>query len=213
MDQELVKAMANLDEQAVLQRVKMLLATEDMFSIQAMLNLGIKQVGEQFEEGEYFLADLVVSGMIYRSAMDLFRSAVPGTNTNYLGKVVIGVAENDIHDIGKDIICDVLRVEGFEVIDLGVDVSSATFVEAVRTHRPDIVAMSGVMRPSLDSFRHTIQALCEAGLRDQVAVVIGGNCITTHCAEELGADAEAVNPADTVRFCKDVMEKKRNGKK
>lgn len=212
MDRTLVEAMANLDEQAVLQRVQTLLATEDMFSIQTMLNLGIKQVGEQFEEGEYFLADLMVSGMIYRSAMDLFRSTIPDTQSNYLGKVVIGVAENDIHDIGKDIICDVLRVEGFEVIDLGVDVSSAAFVEAVKTYHPDIVAMSGVMRPSLDSFRHAIQALTAAGVRDQVAVVIGGNCITSHCAAELGADAEAVNPADTVRFCKDVMEK-RNGKK
>ena len=208
MSSSLVEAMANLDQDAVLRIVKEQLKTEDAGSVLSMLNEGIQRVGEQFERGQYFLADLVVSGMIYKNAMELFHRSTAGKRASTLGRVVIGVAENDIHDIGKDIICDVLRVEGFEVVDLGVDVSSSTFVEAVRTYEPDVVALSGVMRFSLDAFKEVVQALREAGLRDKVAVVIGGNCITPGCAGEVGADHEALDPDDTVQFCRNVVRRK-----
>ncbi len=211
MEQELIEAMAALDEDKVLQYTQDLLDSgATSVQIQSYLNAGLQKVGKLFENGDYFLADLIVSGIIYRAAMGLFCASMRRAGNKSLGRIIIGVVENDIHDIGKDIVCDVLISEGFEVIDLGIDVGSRDFVEAVRKHKPDVLALSGVMNFALQSMSDTIKALDQEGLRDTVAIVVGGSSVNNQKAEALGADAVADDPADTAAFCKTVVERKRH---
>ena len=205
--QKLADAMRELNETAVLQLTSSMISSgHDTFEIQTILNDGIKDVGTRFQEGEYFLADLIVSGIIYQNAMELFHIC-QRTPHAVRGKVVIGVVENDIHDIGKNIICEVLRAEGFEVVDLGVDVKPRVFVEAVQTQRPDVLALSGVMGFALDSMDATIAELERRGLRTGLSVIIGGSCITSGAPGLLRADKMATDPLDTIAFCKAVTEK------
>ena len=206
--QKLADAMRELDETAVLSLTRSMIEDgHDSFEIQSILNDGIKDVGKRFESGEYFLADLIVSGIIYQNAMELFhinqRPVAGGTR----GKVVIGVVENDIHDIGKNIICEVLRAEGFEVFDLGVDVKPFAFVQAVQRHRPDVLALSGVMGFALESMAATITELERLGLRDGLSIIIGGSCITSGDPTLIHADKMAIDPLETIAFCKAVTEK------
>ena len=205
--ERLASAMRDLDETAVLTLTRSMIEEGmDSFEIQSALNEGIKDVGKRFESGEYFLADLIVSGIIYQNAIELFhinqRPVAGGTR----GKVVIGVVENDIHDIGKNIICEVLRAEGFEVVDLGVDVKPRAFVQAVQRHRPNILALSGVMGFALDSMAETITELERLGLRDNLSIIIGGSCITSGDPSLIRADKMAIDPLDTIAFCKAVTD-------
>lgn len=207
---QLAEAMRELNENGVLDlTLRMIADGHDTFEIQSILNDGIKDVGKRFESGEYFLADLIVSGIIYQNAMELFHISDRGAGP-VRGKVVIGVVENDIHDIGKNIVCEVLRAEGFEVIDLGVDVRPQAFVEAVRQHQPDVLALSGVMGFALDSMKATITQLEQRGLREGLAIIIGGSCITSGDPALIHADKMAIDPLETIAFCKAVTEK-RNG--
>lgn len=203
----LTNAMRDLDEPQVLALTEQLVAADcAALMIQTALNNGIKEVGARFESGEYFLADLIVSGVIYQNAMKSFNATAALSDSKIRGKVVIGVPENDIHDIGKAIIIEVLRAEGFEVIDLGVDVKPQRFVEAVIEHKPDILALSGVMGFALDSMDKTIKALEQHGLRNNLHIVVGGNCILCGNPELLHADKLSTDPIETVSFCKEVTE-------
>ncbi len=206
---QLAAAMRELDESTVLELTKSMIESgHDAFEIQSLLNEGIKDVGKRFESGEYFLADLIVSGIIYQNAMELFHHCQRLDNAPVRGKVVIGVVENDIHDIGKNIICEVLRAEGFEVIDLGVDVKPKGFVQAVQQHHPDVLALSGVMGFALDSMLATISELEKLGLRDGLSIIIGGSCITSGDPALIRADKMAIDPLETIAFCKAVTEKR-----
>lgn len=207
--QELTDAMRDLDEIKVLNITRSLIESEcSSFEIQIALNDGMQGVGKRFETGEYFLADLIVSGIIYKNAMEIFQSGRTVTADHSRGSVVIGVVENDIHEIGKDIVSEALRASGFKVIDLGVDVSTEAFIEAVERHRPDILALSGVMGFALDSMALIVSELEQRGLRDGLAVVIGGSCVANDAASLIRADKMAVDSLDTIAFCEAVTDKK-----
>ena len=157
LSQTLITAMADLNEDLVVETVRnMIAAGQSSEQIQYDLNTGIAAVGTRFEQGEYFIADLIVSGMIYRSALLEQEPLRPESAPRPRGKVIIGVVAGDIHDIGKDIIVSLLRAERFDVVDLGIDVKPERFIHAVRNYEPDILLLSGVLSTAQDSMAKTV---------------------------------------------------------
>jgi methanogenic corrinoid protein MtbC1 len=203
---DLTEAMASLDE-AMLLRSAEALAKEGCRYSEAvtLLNAGIKKVGDLFEKGDYFIADLIVSGMLYRSAISYFAPKFNYNTDDPIGKVVIGVVEDDIHDIGKDIVTSILLAEKFEVIDLGVDVKPIKFVHAIKTYKPDILLLSGTMGFSRAAMQRTIEEIKNAGLRENVAILAGGGCVNSALCEQIGADAAATDPMFASKFCSAVL--------
>jgi methylmalonyl-CoA mutase cobalamin-binding domain/chain len=128
------------------------------------------------------------------------------------GRVVIGTVEGDVHDIGKNLVITMLRANGFEVIDLGVDVPPKRFVEAVKQYKPDIVGMSALLTSTMVNMKRVIEALEEEGLRSSVKVIVGGAPITEKFAREIGADAYGENAVTAIEICKKLVEELHRGK-
>lgn len=205
----LVEAMTELNDEHVMRCVqKMIDAGCSCNAIQMGLNEGVNNVGKRFETGEYFIADLIVSGMIYRDALNLLMPLISNGRSMPVGRVVIGVVAGDIHDIGKDIVVSLLRAEHFEVIDLGVDVKPERFAYAIRTYRPDVLLMSGVLTLARESMKKTMMLLEKEELRSQVAILIGGMCAGEPQRQWIGADGWAYDPMETIEFCKKVVGEK-----
>ncbi len=147
-------------------------------------------VGDRFASSEYFIPDLIYSGEILKEITDMVKPKLATSGeSKRLGKVVIGTVAGDIHDIGKDIVAFMLDVNGFEVHDLGVDVSAQKFVEVIKTSGAPIVGLSGFLTLAFDSMKQTIDAIKDAGLRDSVKVMIGGGQISEEVRRYTGADA------------------------
>jgi len=172
------------------------------------LRRGMVEVGARFERGDYFLPELVEAGELFNSLME--KHVLPRLSTrggSRRGLVVIGTVRGDIHDIGKNLVALMLRVNGFEVVDLGVDVSPDRFVEAVKKYRPDVVGMSALLSTTMLEMRNVIDALKSAGLRDKVKVIVGGAPVTEEFAREIGADAYGRDAVDAVEKCIRLLEK------
>jgi len=163
---------------------------------------GMEIVGEKYENGEYFLAELIMAGETMKEGMKVLEPYLKGGEARVLGKVVIGTVKGDLHDIGKNIVVTLLTAAGFEVIDLGVDVPPEKFVEAVKKNNPDIVGMSALLTTTMIEMENVIKVLKEAGLRDKVKIIIGGAPITQEYAEKIGADAAARDAVEGVNICK-----------
>lgn len=204
LQEEFVEAVGALDESRCMSLAKELLAqgygTHEMIEL---LNEGVKRVGSSFASGEFFIGDLIVSGMLYRSIMSLFSTPATLPAGHVQGRIVIGVAQDDIHDIGKDIVVSFLRAEGFEVIDLGVDVKPERFVHAVETYAPDVLLMSGLMSCTLTCMQRVVEQLEKRGLRKRVAVLVGGSIVDEFTKDYVGADAATQDPVVTLQFCKE----------
>ena len=208
MNEDLVNAMGNLDEETVLGIVKRLRDEgAGNISIMYILNRGMLQVGKNFEAGVYYLADLIVSGAIYRQALELLGFDCSESSNPSAGKVLIGVVKNDIHDIGKDIIVSTLKSDGFEVIDLGVDVPLEDFIAAIIKHKPDILALGGTMSFALDEMQRVILELERVSLRGNMRVIVGGVCVNKSNAKRIGADYYSEDPIEALEICKKMMEK------
>lgn len=209
LEQAMVDAIACLDDaQVTLCANQMMEEGYSPLEIERFLNQGLKKVGELFENGEYFIADLMYSGMLYRSVLDIFSPNTQCHSGPSKGRILIGVVEKDIHDIGKDIVVGLLTSDGFDVIDLGTDVSPQTFVDAIRTYQPSIVLMSGMMLFARESMRNTIDAIESAGLRDQVHIMLGGGCVDESILEHVHADAVTFEPIDTVKYCNEYINRR-----
>jgi methanogenic corrinoid protein MtbC1 len=203
---DLTEAMASLDEHRLLRSAKALADQGCGYSeALGLLNAGIKKVGDLFEKGDYFIADLIVSGMLYRSAIGYFTPEINYDSDKPIGRVVIGVVKDDIHDIGKDIVTSIFLAEKFEVIDLGVDVTPIGFVHALKTYKPDILLLSGTMSFSRTSMHRTIDEIKNAGLRENVAILVGGSCVDPALCERIGADTAVTDPMCALEFCKNVV--------
>ncbi len=159
-------------------------------------------IGERFEAGEYFLPELIVSGDILASVADTVK---PFLQKNHaaakIGKVVFGTVEGDIHDIAKDIVVFMLEVNGFEVIDLGVDVPAEAFVQAVQDHQAEIVGLSGFLTLAIEPMKQTVSALKQAGLTN-VRVMIGGGPVNELVCKDTGAHAWGANAMDAVSIAR-----------
>lgn len=150
----------------------------------------VRQVGDGFERGELWLPDLIGASDTMLKAMPIIEDAVSkaGGVIKGIGKVVIGTVYGDIHNIGKDMVATLLRAAGFVVEDLGINVSRDKFVDAVRRHRPDVLAMSALMTTTVTGMRDVIEDIKEADLRDKVKVIVGGAPVTEDYAQRIGAD-------------------------
>lgn len=159
-------------------------------------------VGDRFEAGEYFLPELMVSGDILAAIAEVVKPYLQGSgSTEKLDKIVFGTVAGDIHDIAKDIVVSMLDINGFEVIDLGVDVAVEKFVEAVKEHQAQMVGLSGFLTLAIEPMRDTIAALKQEGLTE-VKVMIGGGPINELVCEDTGADAWGPNAMDAVSIAK-----------
>jgi 5-methyltetrahydrofolate--homocysteine methyltransferase len=162
----------------------------------------MEEVGRLFEAGEKFVPEMLISARAMQTGMRLLRPRLAGKDIKTVGKVVVGTVAGDLHDIGKNLVAMMLEGSGFEVIDLGTDVSPAKFVEAVRGHQPQVIGMSALLTTTMPSMGATIEALKEAGLRDQVKVMIGGAPITQDFADKIGADGFAPDASSASRRAK-----------
>jgi len=165
----------------------------------------MEEVGRLFEEGEKFVPEMLISARAMQAAMNLLKPRLAQANIKTLGKVAVGTVAGDLHDIGKSLVSMMLEGSGFEVIDLGTDVAPQKFVEAVREHGAQIIGMSALLTTTMPSMGATIEALTEAGLRDQVKVLIGGAPITQDFADKIGADGFAPDASSATRKAKALL--------
>jgi corrinoid protein of di/trimethylamine methyltransferase len=168
----------------------------------------LKEIGKKFESGELFLVHLVAAGDLARRATTevlepLLKKSSGERKT--LGKVIIGTVAGDIHDIGKNIVAMLLFTAGFEVYDLGKDVSAEEFVKKTRELNPDLVAMSALLTTTLPAQREVIQALNKSGLRDKVKILVGGAPTSGEWAKEIGADGYGVDAIEAVKVAKELL--------
>lgn len=205
MEYEVLKnALADLDEEEFLNEFHNLLDNgADTQQVVAACQEGMQIVGSRFEEGEYFVGDLIYAGELLSDAMSALKSMIgekQGEST--LGKLILCTVKDDLHDIGKNIVRSMLEATGFEVIDLGIDTPAERVVSAIREHQASIVALSGVLTLAITSMKDTVDAIREAGLRDQVKIIIGGCPVNSEACAIVGADEWAHSPQKTVTVCK-----------
>jgi len=163
------------------------------------LNEAMEEVGKRYEEGEYFLSELIMVGVLASEISELVDSRLNGIEGDSRGKVIIGTVKGDIHDIGKNILIMMLNSAGFRVIDLGVDVSPERFAESIEKEDADILCVSALLTSTMENIRSVIDMLRERGLRDEVKVIVGGRPLTASYARELGADGYAKDAVEGVK--------------
>jgi 5-methyltetrahydrofolate--homocysteine methyltransferase len=167
-----------------------------------ILNEGLiaamKQVGGLFEEGEYFVPEMLVSARAMSAALQILKPFLVKDGVKPIGKVAIGTVKGDLHDIGKNLVAMMLEGSGFEIMDLGCDVPPEKFVEAVR-NGASVIAMSALLTTTMANMKATIDAIEKAGLRDKVKVIVGGAPLTDSYASEIGADAYSLDASSAVR--------------
>jgi len=160
------------------------------------------EVGRRFEANEYFVPELLISARAMKAALDLIRPLLIARGDKPLGRVVIGTVKGDLHDIGKNLVASLLEGGGFEVIDLGVNVSPEKFVETINAKDANILAMSALLTTTMPAMKSIIEALKTAGVRERVKVLIGGAPITQKYADEIGADGYSENAVGAVALAK-----------
>lgn len=165
------------------------------------------EAGKRFECEEYFVPELLLAARAMKGSLELIRPLLAARGDEPAGRVVIGTVKGDLHDIGKNLIASMLEGGGFEVIDLGTDVSPEKFVQAVQERKPNLVCLSALLTVTMPSMKTTIDALKSAGVRDSVHVVVGGAPVTEQWAREIGADAYGPNAAAAVPLARRLVGK------
>ena len=205
---KLVEAMANMKEDEALAIVDDLLAKgEDPQKILDLSSEAMQVVGERYQEGTYFLPELIMSGEMVRKVGEVLKPklAAKSGDAKKLGTVVLGTVRGDIHDIGKDIVGFMLEVNGFEVHDLGIDQPEEKFVEAVKEHKPQVLALSGFLSVAFDSMKSTIEQVEAAGLRKDLKVIIGGGQMDDTVRAYTTADAYGDDAMAAVAYAKETV--------
>ncbi len=167
----------------------------------------MSEVGRRYECNEYFVPELLISARAMKASLELIRPLLIAGGREPVGRVAIGTVKGDLHDIGKNLVAAMLEGGGFEVIDLGVNVSPEQFVAAVKEKNAHVVAMSALLTTTMPSMKNTIEALKTAGIRNQVKVLIGGAPITQRYADEIGADGFSENAPGAVTLVKKALGK------
>ncbi|NIO70188.1 MAG: methionine synthase [Anaerolineae bacterium] len=191
MSKKLVNAIADMREEEALKLVgEMVEGGLEPMEILDAARKAMDIIGQRYEKGTYFLPELILAGEMLTQITDMVKpelAKMPEVKRH--GKVLIGTVEGDIHDIGKNIVSFMLDVNGFEVLDLGVDVSPQKFVEAIQDFEPQVVGLSGFLTLAFDAMKDTVAAIESAGLRDGVKIMIGGGQVNEKIQEYAGADA------------------------
>jgi len=198
-------SLVNLDEESFMNCLEELISSgEDPWRIiLGPMSEAMEEIGKLFEEGEYFIAEMLRAASIFKKALDKLGIEAEGGGS--LGTVVIGTVKGDVHDIGKSLVATMLKAAGFKVIDLGVDIDADTFIRAVREHKADILAMSSLLTTTRDYMSVVIRRLEEEGLRERVKVLIGGLSTSPEFAKSIGADGWAKNAIEAVEVAKSLL--------
>jgi len=165
---------------------------------------GMAEVGQLYENGDIFVPEMLVAARAMSAALEVLKPHLVDEGVESSGKVAIGTTQGDLHDIGKNLVAMMLEGSGFEIVDLGVDVPADRFIEAIR-EGASVVAMSALLTTTMTNMQTAIEAIKEAGLREQVRIIIGGAPITKAYADEIGADGYAEDASSAVRLVKEVL--------
>ena len=203
----LAEAMGDLDEDTMVDMLNEVMdegAADAQKALEACQK-GMDIVGKLFEDGEYFVGDLIYAGELMTKAVDILKSAlITGDGASEKKtKMILCTVKDDLHDIGKNIVKSMLEAAGFDVLDLGIDVPADKIVETAKEEDIHIIGLSGVLTLAIDSMKNTVDAFKEAGMRDQVKIVIGGAPVNAEVCEQTGADAWASSPQTTINYCKE----------
>jgi 5-methyltetrahydrofolate--homocysteine methyltransferase len=195
-----------------------LIATQDLVQAALAENLppekiltdglitAMNDVGRLFEDGEFFIPEMLVSARAMKGGLAILRPKLAAEDIQPIGRVVIGTAQGDLHDIGKNLVGMMLEGAGFEVIDLGVDVSPEKYVAAVKEHQPDLLGISALLTTTMPRMQDVLLALQAAGLRETVKVMIGGAPLTAQYASDIGADIYAPDAASAAQRARQLMQ-------
>ena len=169
------------------------------------LVVGMDEVGYRFKNNIFYVPEVLIAARAMHAGMDVLKPLLAESDVPSAGKVVLGTVKGDLHDIGKNLVSMMLEGGGFEVIDLGVDASPETFVASIRDEQPQVVGMSALLTTTMVNMKTTIDALTEAGVRDQVKVMVGGAPVTQRYADEIGADGYAPDAASAVDVARSLV--------
>jgi methanogenic corrinoid protein MtbC1 len=204
-DYEMIKnAMGDLDEDTLTKLIDEIMAdggSEAQKALEACQD-GMQLVGDRFEAGEYFVADLIFAGEILTGALEKIKPAIGGEAKEKVGRMILCTVHGDLHDIGKNIVKAIMEANSFEVLDLGIDTPVDLIVSTAKEQGINIVALSGVLTLALDSMKATVEGFKVAGLRDRVKIIIGGNPVTEEACRAIGADAWAHSPQKSAEICR-----------
>src|SRR5947209_20225956 len=168
-----------------------------------------EEVRARFERGDFFVPEMLIAGKAMAGALEILRPLLAETGAQQIGTVVMGTVKGDVHDIGKNLVNIMFEGAGFQVIDLGVQVSPEKFIDAVREHQPDILGFSAFLTTTMPMFKANINALEKSGLRDQVIVMVGGAPVTHEYADVVGADGYASDASAAVVRAKELLQRRR----
>lgn len=206
---DFVEEIVELNENKVIEMIKSKLDNnEDPLAIMEEIKEAMKGIGKRFENKEYFLPDLIMSGEILRQIFEILSPKLKETDVSEKkkGKVLLGTVAGDIHDIGKDVVKFMLDANGFDVLDLGVDVPADKFVESMKEYKPAVLALSGFLTLAFDAMKEIIQKIKDAGLRESVKIMIGGGTVDERIVDYVGADAYGESAVDAVNLAKSWIE-------
>ncbi|WP_423055606.1 cobalamin B12-binding domain-containing protein [Acetobacterium carbinolicum] len=199
----LTETMGKLEEDQALEMLKEFVETNptETEALEAVgaCQAGMAIVGELFENGEYFVGDLIFAGELLTEAVNILKPALGSGESTIIGTILLGTVHGDLHDIGKNIFKSMSEAVGFEVVDIGIDVAVEEFVAKAQDVKPQIIGMSGVLTLAIDSMKDTIEALKAAGV--EAKIIIGGNPVTKEACEFVGADSFTTNAAEGVKIC------------
>lgn len=202
MFKEIYQGILDGDRESVAEGVKSALETK--MSAETILKEGMMaamaEVGRLFEEGEYFVPELLVAARAMQGGLDILKPLLVAEDVEPVGKVVIGTVKGDLHDIGKNLVGMMMQGAGFEVNDLGTDVEPAKFVEAVKSSGAKLVAMSALLTTTMANMPATIEAFNQAGIRGDVKIMVGGAPVTDKYAQQIGADGYASDASQAARL-------------
>ena len=208
-DSQLVHLLANLEEEAVLKIVnERIQAGEDLMQILEECNEGMQIVGKRYEEEQYYIAGLIMSGEIFREVVEMIQPLlVKNTNRKSSGHILVGTVSGDIHDIGKNMLGMLLTCYGFTVTDLGVDVAPAEFAAKAVESRPDIVGLSGLITASFETMKETVSLLRQEAAKNKLSfpILIGGGMIDDQVCQYVGADYWLKDAMAGVRLCQSLL--------
>lgn len=207
MESKLISAVEAIDEKKALAVLRAELeAGKDKRELSNQLNFALQRVAARYEEGEYYIADLIMAGELVANILKILGiDAGSATAVKRLGKVVVGTVFDDIHDVGKNIFISMLRAEGFEVIDLGTDVSTEKFIRVIKQERPDILGISGILTSVVDNIKEVIDAITNEGLREPLKIILGGALAGGDYSKYVGADAYSSDAIEGLNICKHWM--------
>ena len=206
MKEDLAQALVEFKKDMVLGEITTRLKDGDA-PIQLIRELqdGMGRIGQKFETGDFFLSELLMSADLFSKAMQILEPKLQETAIDTIGTIVVGTPKGDIHDIGKNIFVTVAKGNGFEVIDLGIDVPAQRFVDAVAELSPQILGFSALLTPSFEPMREVVERLKEKGLRENLKIIAGGGVITETVKNYVGADAQTTDVMDGIKKCKGFL--------